>query len=273
MNPTNLVLLTNDDGYAADGIRAAREALLAAGLNVVIFAPETNHTAGSHRITLSRRMNVQKRGDGVFSCEGTPADCVRVAVLAGVIPRPSLVVTGINHGANAGDDIHYSGTVSAAIEAAMLGVPALATSQDADGADVPFLGVNAPEVFTGAPTVAKAASWMLQTELPKSALLNMNFPLNYEAGGLVHWSRVGRRGWGAAEGAVVSSDADEIVVDPWAVPPVSIADAHSDYEAMIAGNAAVNLILASEGLRDAYDIHRDWISGVDAPDLFAPHTA
>ncbi len=271
MNPNDLVLLTNDDGYAAAGINATRAALLAAGLNVVVVAPEGNHTAGSHRITFSRRVALRKREEGVFSCDGTPADCVRVAVLSGVIPRPALVVTGMNHGANAGEDIHYSGTVSAAVEAAMLGIPALATSQDADGADVPFLGVNAPEEFTGASTVAEVAKWMLRTELPTASLLNLNFPLGFEAGEPVRWARLGRRTWAEAEGVVLSTEGDETIVDPWSVPPVGVPDEHTDFAVLFRGEASANLLRASGGLHDAYDIHGEWLRGVDAPGLFAEH--
>jgi 5'-nucleotidase len=126
-----LVLLSNDDGYSSAGIRAMRAALMDLGAEVVVLAPESEQSASSHSLSLNRSMRLRSVEAGVFALDGTPADCVYVALHAGtrVLPRrPDLVVAGINHGMNLGQDAFYSGTIAAAREGALRGVPALATS-------------------------------------------------------------------------------------------------------------------------------------------------
>src|SRR5271165_2180234 len=125
-----LVLLSNDDGHTSAGIRAMRDALAAVG-QVVLLAPEGEQSASSHALSLARPLRLRRVEPGVFALDGPPADCVYVALhaQARVVPRrPDLVVSGINHGMNLGQDAFYSGTVAAAREAALRGIPALATS-------------------------------------------------------------------------------------------------------------------------------------------------
>jgi 5'-nucleotidase len=129
-----LVLLSNDDGYGSGGIRAMRAALIEAGADVVVLAPETEQSASSHALSLHRALRLRRVDTDVFALDGTPADCVYVALHAGtrVLPRrPDVVVSGINHGMNLGQDVFYSGTVAAAREGALRGIPALATSAHA----------------------------------------------------------------------------------------------------------------------------------------------
>jgi 5'-nucleotidase len=129
--PSPLVLLANDDGYASAGLRAMRAALLAAGASVVVLAPEAEQSASSHALSLHRPMRLREAEPGIFALDGTPADCVYVALHAGtrVLPRrPDLVVSGINNGMNLGQDAFYSGTIAAAREGALRGIPALASS-------------------------------------------------------------------------------------------------------------------------------------------------
>lgn len=125
-----LALLSNDDGYASRGIRTM-QAALAETFDVVILAPETEQSAASHALSLHRPLRLKHHETGIFSLDGTPADCVYVALCAGtkVLPRkPDVVVSGLNHGLNLGQDVFYSGTVAAAREAALRGVPAIAAS-------------------------------------------------------------------------------------------------------------------------------------------------
>lgn len=124
-----LVLLSNDDGYASEGIRKMRAAL-ALRCDVVVVAPETEQSAASHALTLHRPLRIRAVEDGVFAVDGTPADCVYLALHAGnILPRmPDLVVSGMNHGPNLGQDVFYSGTVAAAREGALRGIAALAAS-------------------------------------------------------------------------------------------------------------------------------------------------
>ena len=130
------MLLSNDDGYAAAGLLAMREAL-ATFADVVVCAPELNQSATSHSLSLHRSLRLRTVEEGMFSLDGTPADCVYVALNSRgrVLPRrPDLCVSGLNHGLNLGMDVFYSGTVAAAREAALRGIPSLATSAD-HGAD------------------------------------------------------------------------------------------------------------------------------------------
>ena len=122
-----LILLTNDDGVMAPGIRAAAEALREVG-DVMVAAPDRERSATSHSITLDRPLRVDEIEPGVFSIDGTPVDCVYLALLHLVPRRPALCVSGINNGYNLGSDVFYSGTVAGAVEAALRGVPAIAIS-------------------------------------------------------------------------------------------------------------------------------------------------
>jgi 5'-nucleotidase len=127
-----LILLANDDGYRAQGLRAMADALRTFA-DVVVCAPETEQSTTSHSLTLTRPLRLRQVGEAVFAVDGTPADCVYVALNGGtrVLPRaPDLVVSGMNHGMNLGTDVFYSGTVAAAREGALRGIPAMAASAD-----------------------------------------------------------------------------------------------------------------------------------------------
>jgi 5'-nucleotidase len=130
------VLLTNDDGVDADGLLAIRTALTDVGTSVVTIAPESNCSGFARSCTFSRPVGVTRVAGGqhpVYRCDGTPADCVRVGLLGGLAAGADLVVSGINHGANLADDVTYSGTVGAGLEAAILGTPAVCLSQQTIG--------------------------------------------------------------------------------------------------------------------------------------------
>src|SRR3954454_7909609 len=138
------VLLTNDDGIDATGLQALRRALLGVpALELAVIAPDSNRSATARSITIRRPIWVQEVdfGDGThgFSTDGTPVDCVRLATL-GLIEgfEAELIVSGINHGANLGDDITYSGTVAAALEGVLLGLPAIAVSQQSSARTMNF---------------------------------------------------------------------------------------------------------------------------------------
>src|SRR5262249_28648125 len=131
-----LVLLSNDDGYRARGIQTLKSALSTVA-DVILCAPEVEQSAASHALSLHRPLRLYQHANDTFSVDGTPADCVYVALHGGtrVLPRwPDLVVSGLNHGVNLGDDVFYSGTVAAAREGALKNIPALALSAAA-GAD------------------------------------------------------------------------------------------------------------------------------------------
>jgi 5'-nucleotidase len=169
MSERPLILLSNDDGVAAPGIAAAREALKELG-DVIVAAPDRERSASSHSISLDRPLRVDEVEEGVFAIDGTPVDCVYLALLHLVPRRPALVVSGINNGYNLGSDVFYSGTVAAAVEAALRGVPAIAVS----------LARKAPQDFSHAAgfLAALAAETIRRGAgaLPESSLLSVNVP-------------------------------------------------------------------------------------------------
>jgi len=175
MNKKPLILLTNDDGIRADGI--CRLARIAAGLGrLMVVAPAEQCSAMSHRISIRRPMQVREIYDfpvpveAAWSLDGTPADCVKAALNAILPERPDFVLSGINHGYNAGFDIAYSGTVAAAMEACMNGVPAAALSVEAAAFARP-VGWESTEVF--GPELLRE---FLQSPPPAGHILNINIP-------------------------------------------------------------------------------------------------
>jgi 5'/3'-nucleotidase len=161
------ILVTNDDGIDAPGLAALAGAMAEIG-EVIVFAPDGNRSVSAHSLTLDRPLRIKKVREGWFASDGTPADCVHLA-LNGLLrdQRPVLVVSGINAGGNLGQDITYSGTVMAALEATLLGVPALAVSVDARN------GID----YSGAAAMAvRVARRILDDGLPSDVLLNLNVP-------------------------------------------------------------------------------------------------
>ena len=130
------ILLSNDDGYFAPGIAALADALKDLG-EITVVAPERDRSGASNSLTLDRPLILRQSASGFYFVNGTPTDCVHLAVTGMLDHLPDIIISGINHGANMGDDTIYSGTVAAATEGFMLGIPALAVSL-ADYADGNF---------------------------------------------------------------------------------------------------------------------------------------
>jgi 5'-nucleotidase len=188
-----LLLLTNDDGYTSEGLQVLADALESLG-EVWVVAPDRENSAVSHALTLSRPLRMTRLADRRFVVDGTPTDSVTLGiceVLKG--RRPDLVVSGINFGANMGDDVHYSGTVSAAFEAVILGVPAIAVSQ--------VVGEGFSFVFAGK-FARLLAERVLERGLPEATLLNVNVPAGPPAG--IRFCRLGKRSY--TEGVVEDTD-------------------------------------------------------------------
>jgi 5'-nucleotidase len=178
-----LALLSNDDGYGSQGIRAMRAGLVEAGFDVVTLAPETEQSASSHSLSLHRTMRLRSVDAGIFALDGTPADCVYVALHAGtrVLPRrPDVVVSGINHGMNLGQDAFYSGTIAAAREGALRGIPAVAASAH------PSLDL-APVAAATADIAVRARDLGER----RGVLLSLNFPPSWK--GEIRAARLGTR--------------------------------------------------------------------------------
>jgi 5'-nucleotidase len=175
------VLLTNDDGIQATGLQTMRRALLEIpGIELAVIAPDSNRSATARSITTRRPLWVEEVefGDGTsgFATDGTPVDCVRFATLGLIEFQPELIVSGINHGSNLGDDITYSGTVAAALEGIVLGIPAIAVSQQANRAGLSYHHDGEFEFDTVAAFAAQIVEELGAFPLPDETLLNINAP-------------------------------------------------------------------------------------------------
>jgi 5'-nucleotidase len=174
-----IVLVTNDDGIHAAGLAALAEALEPLG-EVWVVAPEREQSACGHALTLHRPLRPHQWGERRFAVNGTPSDCVNLAVLGFLPERPVLVASGVNHGSNLGDDVTYSGTVSAAMEGTLLGVPSIAVSL-MDGGD-----------FAAAARVGRLVAMRVLVEgLAPQTLLNVNVPREVPRG--LRFARLGHR--------------------------------------------------------------------------------
>ncbi len=191
------VLLTNDDGIEAEGLQALRRALLGLdGIRLAVIAPDGNRSAMARSITTRRPLWVGEVpfADGTvgFATDGTPVDCVRLAHL-GLIDgfTADLVVAGINHGANLGDDITYSGTVAAALEGLVLGLPAIAVSQQSGAGALDFRFDGGFRFETAAAFASGLVARIEDVPLPPSTLLNVNVPAGTPGG--VEVTSLGKR--------------------------------------------------------------------------------
>ncbi len=162
------ILVANDDGILAPGIQILAEACRTAG-NVTVVAPDREQSAQSHALTMTRPLRPVRRPDGTWQVDGTPTDCVLLALEAPLMPEaPSYVFSGINHGANLGEDVLYSGTVSAAMEAVVLGIPGIAFS---------FAGRRDDLMAGYGDLVARLVRKIIALkQMPPNTLLNINLP-------------------------------------------------------------------------------------------------
>jgi len=191
------VLLTNDDGIQADGLQALRRALVALdGVELAVIAPDGNRSAMARSITTRRPLWVEEVafGDGTvgYATDGTPVDCVRLARL-GLVEgfEAEVIVAGINHGSNLGDDITYSGTVAAAFEGVVLGLPAIAVSQQSAAREMDFRLGTQFDFQHAARFVAGIVGELGEFPLSSGTLLNINVPAGEPAG--VEVTRLGKR--------------------------------------------------------------------------------
>lgn len=181
-----LILVTNDDGVRSLGLR-----MLALGLSeigqVVVVAPDRNRSAIGHALTLDHPLRADEIKPAVFAVDGTPTDCVNLGIHGLLSQRPDLVVSGINRGMNVGDDISYSGTVSAALEATLMGLPAFAISLDTHR-------FNDADLSVASKFAKQLATMILNNGLPVETFLNVNVPSGTCSG--VRLTRQGKRRYG-----------------------------------------------------------------------------
>lgn len=178
------ILLSNDDGYFAPGLAALADALAALG-EIIVVAPEQNRSGASNSLTLDRPLMLKQAANGFYFVNGTPTDCVHLAVTGMLDTLPDIIVSGINSGANMGDDTIYSGTVAAATEGYLLGIPSIAISMTS------FDGIN----FATAGRVARElVERFVRNPLVGPMLLNVNVPdIPYDELRGTEVTRLGRR--------------------------------------------------------------------------------
>ncbi len=178
------ILLSNDDGYFAPGLAILAESLASLG-TVTVVAPERDRSGASNSLTLDRPLTVRRAASGFFYVNGTPTDCVHLAVTGLLDELPDIVISGVNYGANMGDDTIYSGTVAAATEGFLLGIPSVAISLVAAGND---------NYRTAARIAADIAQRFKDKPLGQHALLNVNVPdVAYEELRGIEITRLGKR--------------------------------------------------------------------------------
>jgi len=182
------ILVSNDDGINAEGLREVAKALAPFG-RITIVAPDREKSGCSHSLTMNRPLRADEIREGVYAVDGTPADCINMAV-NGLIKddRPDMVVSGINLGANLGDDVTYSGTVAAAREGAILGIPSFSISLDAR---------SEPLLDAASQAAVRVTRFLLGQRLPRGVFLNVNVP-NLPPGEVrgYRWTYQGRRSYG-----------------------------------------------------------------------------
>jgi len=192
-----IILVTNDDGVHAPGIKALAEAMAKVG-RVVIIAPERDNSAVSHSLTMDRPLRVKKLQKDIYTIDGTPTDCVIIGLEKILGEPPALLASGINRGGNLCEDISYSGTVSAAIEGTMLGIPSIAVSMP---------GEEPLHYHTAGAVACRVAALVLEKGLPDDTLLNINVPNQPDSDNLeIRFTRQGKR---------VYSNVIKETSDPW----------------------------------------------------------
>ena len=244
------ILLSNDDGYEAKGIQVLASSLYDLA-RITVVAPDRDRSGASNSLTLEQPIRATKMADGVMRVNGTPTDCVHLAITGLLDEEPDMVISGINAGANLGDDVLYSGTVAAAMEGRFLGYPAIAVS----------LGGHGPlEHFeTAAKAVRQLLSRMESHELPAATILNVNVPnIPWEEIKGIQATRLGHRH--KAEPVIKSADprGREIY---WVGPPGAEQDAGpgTDFYAMRNGYVSVTPIQVDLTQHAVLDTLSDWL--------------
>jgi 5'-nucleotidase len=254
------VLLTNDDGIDAEGLQTLRRALVELDdVELAVIAPDGNRSATARSITFQRPLWVQEVpfDDGTvgYACDGTPVDCVRLAAL-GLIDgfKPDVIVSGINHGANLGDDITYSGTVAAALEGIVLGIPGIAVSQQSNyrfGAALDFTDAAAFAV--------RVVDRLDDVPLPAGTLLNVNVPAGRVDG--VEVARLGKRVY-QDRLDLIQEDTGRRLYRVYGEAASHVDEPGTDVSAVAAGRIAVTPLhfdlTAEHGMEElrAYDLAR-----------------
>lgn len=245
------ILLSNDDGYFAPGLAALAQALKPLG-EVTVVAPERDRSGASNSLTLDRPLTVRQAANGFLYVNGTPTDCVHLAVTGLLDQLPDMVVSGINHGSNMGDDTIYSGTVAAATEGFLLGIPSIAVSQ---------AGRSGAHFATAGEVAADLVRRHQAGRLTEAFLLNVNVPdvPAAQLGG-IEVTRLGKRH--KAEPVIKSSTPrGDIVYWVGAAGDAADAGPGTDFHAVAAGRVSVTPLQMDLTRFAQLDALRAWIAG------------
>lgn len=248
------ILLSNDDGCQAPGLRALHQEL-ATFAEVVVVAPDRNRSGASHSLTLSRPLRVTRHGEeAVYCVDGTPTDSVHLAITGLLDHTPDMVVSGINAGANMGDDVLYSGTVAAAIEGRSLGYPAMAIS---------LMGEACRHYASAARVAAQLIQRLAHTPLPADTILNVNVPdVPFEELEGYAATRLGRRH--RAEGVICSRDPRGLPIY-WIGPAGGEADAGpgTDFHAVAHKRVSITPVQVDLTQYTGIDTVGQWLTGLN----------
>ncbi len=251
------ILISNDDGVYAEGITQLA-ATLSEIAKVTVVAPDRNRSGSSNSLTLDNSLKVQKIKDDVLSVNGTPTDCVHLAVTGLFDELPDMVISGINEGANLGDDVLYSGTVAAAMEGRFLGYPAMAVSL-ANKSNTADIIVNSEYYLTAAKIVKKLVLLILDHGLPKDTILNVNVPaIPYEQIKGFQVTRCGFRH--PSEPTICTKDPRGKVIY-WIGPagPESDASEGTDFHAIKNNMVSITPIKVDMTAHNQIDGLQDWV--------------
>lgn len=244
------ILLSNDDGYESTGIRSLAAALELVA-NVTIVAPYRDRSGASNSLTLETPIRAHTMEDGVIRVDGTPTDCVHLAITGLLAEEPDMVISGINDGANMGDDVLYSGTVAAAMEGRFLGLPAIAVS----------MANHAPRHFeTAAQVILKLINQLKINPLPSDIILNINVPdLAYDDLSGILVTRLGHRH--KAEPVIKQKDPRGRDIF-WVGPPGAEQDAGegTDFHAVRNGYVSITPIQVDMTHHEALSSLNEWIA-------------
>ena len=245
------ILVSNDDGYLAKGIKVLTESLQAVA-DVIVVAPDRNRSAASNSLTLSDPLRVKRHAEDRYSVNGTPSDCVHLALTGLLEEEPDLVVSGINHGANLGDDVIYSGTVAAAMEGRFLGLPTIAVS---------LVGEERLQHFdTAGRVVADMVRKIADASFSPDVILNVNVPdVPYDEIKGIQAVRLGFRH--KSEPVVKSKDPHGRTIF-WVGPAGRGADSGegTDFHAIERGFVTVTPLSVDLTRHDALPQLRDWLA-------------
>lgn len=247
------ILLSNDDGYLAEGLTALANALRPHA-NITVVAPDRNRSAASNSLTLERPLRASDTENGFIKVDGTPTDCVHLAITGLLAKQPDMVFAGINHGGNLGDDVLYSGTVAAATEGRFLGLPAVAIS---------LVGYPAVHFETAAHVAVTLLQQLINQPLPKDTILNVNVPdipvcdlKGYQA------TRLGQRH--KSEPVITNTDPRGRLIY-WVGPPGAEQDAGegTDFYAVNEGYVSVTPLQLDLTWYDRIKQLHDWLPKAD----------